>query len=93
LSGSAFDVLHHEVIRSDIANLADVGTIQCRNGLRLALKTFAELSSGDFDREVALQTPVSGSVHFSHATGTDGRKNFVGTESVPFGKRHVLDPR
>ena len=83
---SAFDELHHQVDYTrqspDIVNLADIGMIQRRNGLRLTLEAFAELSGGDFDRNVALQTRVAGSVHLSHATGADGRQDFVGAEFV-----------
>ena len=45
LERRAFDVLHHQIIRADIVELADVGMIQRRNRLRFALESFAELAS------------------------------------------------
>ena len=46
----SFDVLHDQVIWSDVVKLADVRMIERRNGLRLSLEALAELSSADFDR-------------------------------------------
>jgi hypothetical protein len=55
LEQRALDVLHHEVVGTDIMERTDVWMIQCRNCLRLALESFTELGGGDFNRNVALQ--------------------------------------
>jgi hypothetical protein len=51
--------------------------IQRGDGLRLTIEALRELSGGDFDRDIALQTQVAGSVYLSHATGTEGRQDFI----------------
>ena len=40
----ALDVLHHQVVRADVVELADVGMIQRGDRARLALEAFAELA-------------------------------------------------
>ena len=79
---SALDELHHQVVRADIVQRTNVGMIQRGDGLRLTLEAFRKLSGGDFDRDVALQTQVAGSVYLSHATGSDGRQDFIRPEFV-----------
>ena len=81
----ALDVLHHQVIRSDIVQLADVGMIQRRDGARLALEAFAEFGLGDLDRDDAIQARVVGFVHLTHAARADGREDFVRAEFVAWG--------
>ena len=66
-------------------NLADIGMIQGRDGLRLALEAFAELSSRNFDRNITLQTRVSGSIDLSHTARADLREDFIGAEFVACG--------
>jgi hypothetical protein len=69
----AVDVLHHQVARADIVNLANVGMVESRDGLGFSLEPFAELRSGYLDRHIAIQAGVSGSVHLSHAARPEGR--------------------
>jgi len=56
--------------------------VQRGNGLRLALEAFAELGSGDFDRNVALQTRVSRAIHLAHPTGADGGEDLIGADVI-----------
>ena len=65
--------------------------IQCGNGLRLALKTLAKLSSRDFDRDIAIQPRIARSIHLAHSARADGRKDFVRTEFVAYRQRHKSD--
>jgi hypothetical protein len=65
--------------------------VQRSDGARLAFESLAELTSGDFDRDLALHTRVSGSVHFSHAALAHKGKNFIGAEFVAHREWHVLD--
>ena len=53
--------------------------IQRRNGLGLALEAFTELSSRDFDGNIALQTRIVGAIHFTHAARAEHPENFVWT--------------
>ena len=89
--GIAINVLHHQVIWSDIVNLADIGMIQRRNGLRLAFEALAELSSGNFDRHVAFQTWISGAVNFPHTARADKRNDLIRAEFVAGRERHRRD--
>ena len=48
------DVLHDQIVRADIVNLADVGMIQCGDGFGFTLEALAELRAGNFDRDVPI---------------------------------------
>src|SRR5580658_5553445 len=65
--------------------------IQRGDGFGFTLEALAELRGGDFDRDVAIQPRVSGAIHLSHAASAEGRKDFVGTESVARRERHLND--
>src|SRR5712691_13020430 len=52
----ALDELHHQVIRADVVNLADVGVIQRGDGFGFTFKAFRELRGGDLDRDITIQT-------------------------------------
>src|SRR5689334_23833 len=45
----ALDVFHHEVVRADVMQRADVRMIQRGHGLRLPSETLAEALGGDLD--------------------------------------------
>jgi hypothetical protein len=74
---SAFDVLHNQVVRSDIMERADVRMIQGGNGTRLTLKALAELRRRNLDRDSAPEPCVASLPYLAHATCTDGRQDFV----------------
>ncbi len=82
----AFDVLHDDVVGTDVVNLADIRMIQSGDGAGLALKSFAELFEGRFDGDDTVQARVASFPYFTHATGTDGREDFVRAEFVASGK-------
>ena len=62
------DVLHNQVIRSDIVQRADVRMVQRSDSPRFALEAFAELALGNFQGDDAVQSTVAGLVHVAHAT-------------------------
>jgi hypothetical protein len=66
-------ILHDQIVRPYVINLAYVGMIEGRNRFGFTLEAFAELRGGYLDRHVAIQAGVPGSIHCSHATRTDGR--------------------
>src|ERR1700686_5025801 len=66
-----FDVLHHQVIWSDVVKLADVRVIQRRHGASLAVESFTELALSNLKRDDAIQPRVAGFVHLSHAARSD----------------------
>lgn len=45
LKGSPFDVLHDQLVRPDVVQVADVGLVQCPDGPRLAPEALAMRSS------------------------------------------------
>ena len=80
LERRALDVLHHQVIRPNIVQRANVGMIQRRHGASFALETLTELGLGSFDRNDAIEARVASLVHFAHSARTDWRKDFVWAE-------------
>jgi len=89
----AFDHLHDEEMRAllvtDVEEGADVRMIERRDRLRLTLESSAELfvlrdaRGKDLDRDVAPEARVAAAIDLAHASGADGRNDFVWTESGP----------
>jgi hypothetical protein len=52
----ALDQLHHQVIRADIVQRADIGMIQCSNGAGLAFEPFGEPLGRHLDRHVSSES-------------------------------------
>ena len=90
--------LHHEpahtVALLEAVDLRDVGMIQRREGLGLALESRQALGVGgegrrkDLDRDVAVEPPVVRAVDFSHAASTQWRDDFVRTQATARRQRH-----
>ncbi len=68
---TAVNKLHHDVVRADVINLADVGMVQRRNRSRFAFKTLGELCSTDLDCNQTIQACIFCPVHFAHAARTN----------------------
>jgi hypothetical protein len=68
-----------------------VSRCQRGDGFGFTLEALRELRGGNFDRDVAIQPRVSGSVHLAHAALADGRKDFVRAEFCAGRKRHRVD--
>jgi hypothetical protein len=77
LERRTLDVLHHQIIRTDIMQRADVRVIQCRDDARFAFEALGEFGFGDFQRDDAVQSRIAGFVHFTHAPCTHGREDFI----------------
>src|SRR5689334_13324284 len=73
----AVDVLHDEVVGSDIVKRADTRMIQRRNGARLTLKALAELRRRNLDRDSPPEPGVARFPDLAHAARTDGRQDLV----------------
>jgi hypothetical protein len=96
----AVQMFHHEkvgtCVAADVVNRADVRMVQARERLRLALEARLERGvRGDvirqhLDRHGAPQARVGGLVHFAHATGAEGRSDFVGAEPCTWRECHWL---
>jgi hypothetical protein len=79
-----------------IVDYTDIGMIERRSGTRLALETLSRSFRckglrQNFDSYFPSQPGVLGTIHFPHSSLTDGRKDFVGTESIARRERHLSD--
>ena len=77
----SLDQLHHQVVRPDVVQRADVGMVQRGDRARFALEPRAELVAADLDRDGALQTRIARGEHVAHATCADRVQEFVGAET------------
>jgi hypothetical protein len=71
------DVLHDEIIRADIIEMANIGMTQRSNCSRLAFEAFRELLLGDFDSDIAAESGIVGLINLSHAAFTQLGSNTV----------------
>jgi hypothetical protein len=85
----SLDELHHQIVRSDVVKLADMGMVQGRYRPGLMIEAFGELFLGDLDRDNAAQPCVPGAVHVSHATRPDVGDDFIRAESVAGNELHI----
>src|SRR6516165_6601189 len=69
LERSALDELHHQVVRPDVINLADIRVIQSRDGPCLACNAFGELFVDCLDSDNAMESRIARLVHLAHAAG------------------------
>ena len=83
LQRRALDELHHQVIRPDVVELADVRMIQRRHGARFALEAFGELLLGDLDGDDAVEPRVARLPHLAHAARADGARISYGPSRSP----------
>jgi len=60
---------------------------QTGDGAGLAIETLAELRRGgemggkDFDGDITIETAVACAIDLTHASGAEGRQDFVGSEA------------
>ena len=81
LERSALDILHDQVIGTNIVQRTDVGMIQRANGASFALESLAELRG--LETLIATSRPtrvIARLPHLAHSARADGREDFVGTE-------------
>ena len=67
----ALDEFHHQVVRADVVEGADVGVIERGNGSGFAFEAISELARRDFDGDRAAQARVRAAVDFAHAAFAD----------------------
>jgi len=67
---------------------ADIGVIERRDGVRLALKTIIELARGNLDRDESAEPGVGTEVYLAHAAFADHRHNLVMTKLLAGGQGH-----
>jgi hypothetical protein len=87
----ALDVLHDQVIRSDVVEVADIGVAERGDGAGFGGEALGELSVRNFDRDIAAQARVMSPIDLAHAALAHQRKDLVGAEPVTFRQRHVRE--
>src|ERR1700722_7032602 len=78
----AFDVLQHQVIRPDVVDLANMRMIQRGDCTRFLLEPGSVVALQLLNGDDATKTCVACLPHFTHATGTEGREDFVGPQTI-----------
>jgi hypothetical protein len=92
----SFDQLHHQRAIFHSIDRGDVRVVQRGQHFRFALEArhalgiASERFRQNFDRHVALQFRVAGSIHFAHAARADGGQNFVGAQASSGSQGHGM---
>ena len=86
--GDAFDVLHHQVVRADVVQVADVGVTERGDGARLAIEPLGELFFGNLDGDEAIQPHIACAIDLAHSARTDRGEDLVGPEPGTRRERH-----
>ena len=68
LEAGAFDILHDQIVGTDVIKVADVGVVQRGDGAGFAGEALGELRARDFDGDVAAQAVIVRAIHLAHAT-------------------------
>src|ERR1700747_1910715 len=76
----SFHILHDQVIRPDVIELANVRMIQGGYRTRPALNPVTELRGRSLEGDDAIKPRIAGFPHLAHAARADARKNFVRSE-------------
>ena len=80
----------HQVIRTDVVDLADVRMIQRGDGASFLLKPRAMLALEPLDGDDAIQACVASLPDLAHAARANVRKNLIRAESVACVQRHGI---
>jgi len=84
------DKLHHQIIRTDIVEGADIRVVEGGHCARFAIEPVRELLIGDFNGNDTAQAGVEGFVNVAHAASTDGSKDLVWTEFCACRQTHGI---
>ena len=76
----AIDVLHDQIVRADVVELANVGMIQRRNRAGLALETIAVLTLQALDGDYTIETRITRLPYLAHAACANRRNQHVGVK-------------
>ena len=83
----------------ETVNRGDIGMVQRREQLRLALESRDAIRVGhkgvgeDLDRDVATELRVARAIDLAHAAGAEWRDDFIGPESRTGSKQHGVARR
>jgi RNA polymerase sigma-70 factor (ECF subfamily) len=82
-----FDKLHHQVVRADVVQGANVRMVQSGDRSSFALETIAVALHCDLDGNYAPQPRIDSAIHQAHATGADRSLDFVRPELRSHGEQ------
>ena len=83
------NVLHHQIVRTYVVDLAYIGVVQRRDRIGFALEALAELRGGNFDGDIAVQPRIARAPDFAHATLAERREDFVRPEFIAGRQGHT----
>jgi len=81
----ALHQFHHEIVRTNVVNRADVRVVEVGNGPDFPLKSVAEFVIRDLDGDSAAQARVARPVYLSHTAIGKMRFDLVGSETFTLG--------
>jgi hypothetical protein len=82
----AFDILHHQVIRSDVVvRRANMRMVKGSDRPGLAFESVCVGRVQELDRHRAVQACIARSVDFPHAAGADSGEDLIGSQTSPNG--------
>src|SRR5262245_23279339 len=76
----ALDVLHDEIVRTDIVKLTDMRMIERSDCPGFALESFVELLTRSLDGDDAIEPCVACLPHFTHSARADLREDLIRSE-------------
>ena len=80
--------LHHQIVGTNIVDLADIGVVERGNRPSLTFEPLIEFGLRNFERHSSFQARIAGLINLAHATFTKRGQNFVRTEFIAWSKRH-----
>jgi hypothetical protein len=86
--GRSLEVLHHQIVRTDVVEDADMRMVQRRDRARFLEKTRGVNAVERLDGHCPAQAGVEGLVDLAHATCTHHGHDFKRTEAGTRGQRH-----
>src|SRR6516162_2384603 len=75
----AFQVLHDQVVGTDVIERANVWVAKCGDGMRFASEALAELLLRDLDGNSAVEALVARFIYFAHPARADRREDLIRT--------------
>src|ERR1019366_1448850 len=87
----ALDILHHDVVRADIVDLANVRMVQRRNRTRFTLETLGELLFRYLNRDMPVKPLIARQPNRSHAAFANRTEKLIGAEMCAGGWAHGFE--
>ncbi len=83
--------LHHEIVRPNVIELADIGMAESRHGSGLTFEPCADVFRRDLNGYGTAESRIARTVYGAHSAGADQRHNLVWPHTGPCGEPHSAD--